>query len=70
MALLSLAALAAGFPTIYNRRDRTDMDALRLISKIAREQVSMQESLAADDIKLSLGLSAIKYIFDIMCPKY
>ena len=39
MALLSLAALAAGYPTKDDRRDRTDMEALRLINKIVREQV-------------------------------
>ena len=68
MALLSLAALAAGFPTQNDRRDRTDMDALRLISKIAREQVFKQGSETADDGPTSC-MCTIKYSFDIMYPK-
>ena len=48
MALLSLAALAAGFPTRNDQRDRTDMDALRLINMIAREQIFKQEKETAD----------------------
>ena len=39
MALLSLAALAAGFPTQNDRHDQTEMDALKLINKIAQEQI-------------------------------
>ena len=61
MALLSLAALAAGFPTQNDRRDRTDMDALRLISKIAREQVFKQGSETADDEShVAQGMCTIK----------
>ena len=43
MALLSLAALAAGYPTNDDGHDRTNMDALKLINKIAREQLFKQE---------------------------
>ena len=42
MALLSLAALAAGYPTKDDQHYRTDMEALRLFNKIAREQVFKQ----------------------------
>ena len=44
MALLSLAALAAGYPTRNDRRNPTEMDALKLINEIARKQVFKQGS--------------------------
>ena len=52
MALLSLAALTAGFPSQNDRRVRTEIDALRLISKIAREQVFKQEKETTNEISM------------------
>ena len=49
MALLSLAALAAGFPTQNDQRDRTEIDALKLINKIAREQIFKQGREIVDE---------------------
>ena len=49
MALLSLTALAAGYPTQNDQRDRTEMDALKLINEIAREQVFKQGRETADE---------------------
>ena len=40
MALLSLAALAAGYPTHDQRRE--NIDAMKLMNKIAMEQIFKQ----------------------------
>ena len=64
MALLSLAALAAGSP-YDNKRDRTDMDALRLIGEIAREQVFEQESETAEEQQNDYGM----YVHLIQCTQ-
>ena len=49
MALLSLAALAAGYPTKNDQHDQTEMDALKLINQIAREQIFKQGREIVDE---------------------
>ena len=67
IALLSLAALAAGYPT---KDDRTDMDALRLINKIAREQLFKQEKETADEQGMYNPMNIVAHKNYVYTQKY
>ena len=66
MALLSLAALAAGYPTQSDQRNPTEMDALKLINEIAREQVFKQGSEIIVDEQSYPGM--YRYFFKKVIP--